>query len=100
MAALANSPAARRIATLTILGPRRLDASDQFVQLIGCVSNVLRQATNDIERLFRLPTLDKLVDEILIRLQGLQKARELRAGIVKFFGGVLSLPLQALPLID
>jgi hypothetical protein len=34
----------------------------------------LRQATNDIERLFRLPNLDKLVDEILVRLQHLQKA--------------------------
>ena len=36
------------------------------------------------ERLFSLPNLDKLVDEIFVRLQHLQQARELRASVVKF----------------
>ena len=52
------------------------------------------------ERLFSLPNLDKLVDEIFVRLQHLQQARELRASVIKFFGGVFGLALQPLPLID
>src|SRR5271169_2506620 len=82
------------------LSARRLDASDQLVELRRGVADVPGEAADDVERLLGLPDLDQFADEILVGLQRLQQAGELPAGVLQFLAGIFGLRLQPLPLVE
>src|ERR1041384_7523516 len=92
-AALASNPVLRRILSLTTLDSRRLDRSDQLVELGGRVADIFGQISDHLDRLLRLPDFHQLVDKILVRLQHLQQSSKLRPGVAKLLGGVLGLRL-------
>src|ERR1700735_5233745 len=118
--ALTASPNRRRAATLTAPAPhararscrqigvrwgswsrsRRLDGADQCVELARRIANLMRELANDLQRLLGLADLDQLADEILVVLQRVQQANELRAGVIELLGRALGLHLELLPLVD
>src|SRR5580693_1291607 len=100
MAALASRPRPRPTFALPGLRSRRLDAADQLVELRRSIADVVRQVTDDFQCLLGLPDLEKLADEVLVGLQGLQQPDELRARLVEFLGGALGLLLEPAPLVD
>ncbi len=73
---------------------RRLDPADQTLELIVGFADVLGQALDHFERLLRLPDLDQLVDEILVRLQRPQQLGEFLARRRQLLGGPLGLGAQ------
>jgi len=64
------------------------------------IADVVGEVTNDFERFFRLPDLKQLADEILVVLQSLQQAGELRARVVELLGRAFGLRLELAPLVN
>src|SRR5215469_5485210 len=82
------------------LRPRRLDTPDQLVELRRSIADIVGQPADDFERLLGLSDLQEFADEILVVLQGVQQAGELRTGIVQFLGRAFSFGLELAPLVN
>ena len=98
MSALASRPSTRRVFTLRTLRTGRLDAPDQFIELCRSIANIMREVTDHLERLLRLPDFQKFADEILVFLQGLQQSDKLRPRVIEFLGRAFGLVLEPAPL--